>query len=104
MILRPRKLEIDRVSEILDSEAMLEDMARAVLMEAWQSLLRRELWLVVTVYEDGLWCHGPFFTRNQAVKTITSTEIAPKPGTTGRVFIRRLISSSTEGSEDDSEG
>ena len=101
MSLRPRKREIDTMSAILDQEGILEDVAAHAVRAAFDLLLERELWLVVTVYEDALWVHGPFFTRNQALKAIASTEIAPQPGVDGRVFIRRLITSTADGSDDE---
>jgi hypothetical protein len=101
MTLRPRKREIDVMSSILDQEGILEDVAAHAVRAAFDMLLERELWLVVTVYEDALWVHGPYFTRNQAVKAVASTEIAPQPGTGGRAFIRRLITSTADGSEDE---
>lgn len=100
MSVRPRQLEVKEMSALLDQGAVLEDMAAASLRLAWDLLLKRELYTVVTVYEDGLWVHGPYFTRNQAVKSVTASEVLPKPGSTGRAFIRRIITSTAQDSDD----
>lgn len=99
--LRPRQKEVSAMCDLLDQGAMLEDMAEAALKQAWDLVLARELFSVVTVYEDGLWVHGPYFSRSQAVKAVSSSEVLPKPGSTGRVFIRRIITSTAQVSDDD---
>ena len=100
--MRPRQREVQAMAELLDQDSYnLDGMAEAALKKAWELLLARELYTVVTVYEDGLWVHGPYFTRNQAVKSVSASEVLPKPGSTGRAFIRRIITSTAEASDGD---
>lgn len=99
--LRPRKRETDAIAEILESEA--EDtgyLAEQVMVKSFELLMARELYVVVTVYPDALWLHGPYFTRKQAEKVLISTAVAPK-APEARVFIRRLITATADGSDDD---
>ncbi len=100
MSLRPRKRELDVMCQVLDSEGMLEDMANSALRTAFDLLLARELWVLVTQTEGTagmVFVHGPYMTRNQAVKAATTTEVTPHGGT---VLVRRLITSTADGGDD----
>jgi hypothetical protein len=89
------------MSEVLDSEGMLDDIASTALVTAFDLLLRRELWVLVTqtaMPEGMVFVHGPYMTRNQAVKAAISTEITPHGG---GVMVRRLITATADGSDSD---
>ena len=101
MMLQPRKREVEVLVDLLEREhADVDALAFEVMRVSFDLLTKRELWVVVTVYPDAFWLHGPFFTRKQAEKALITTTINPM-APDARVAIRRLITATASG--DDSE-
>ena len=101
MALRPRKREVDALVEILEAEH--DDvgvLAFEVMKVSFDLLMRRELFVLVTIYPDAFWLHGPYFTRGEAEKALVSTAVNPK-APEARITIRRLITATATGADDE---
>lgn len=99
MSLRPRQGEVRAVAGLLEDEHdSVDELAGEVIRKCFDLLMQRELWLVLLVYPDALWTHGPYFTRRQAEKALLDTAVAPHHDQ-ARVLIRRLITSTADGGE-----
>ena len=98
-MIRPRKLEVDSIVTLLEQEHDdVHALASEVIHSCYDLLMRRELWLVLAVYPDQVWTYGPYFTRGQAEKAIVRNAMEVRGDAT--LIIRRLITSTTEGSDD----
>ena len=101
MMLRPRLRETRTIAALLEAEHEdVDALAFQVMVASFELLMAREIYIVCTVYSDALWLHGPYFTRGQAEKALVTEAIAPK-APEGRIFIRRLITASATGADDE---
>lgn len=101
MALRPRKREVETLAAILEAEhADVETLAFEVMKVSFDLLTKRELYILVTVYPDAFWLHGPYFTRGEAEKALVSTAVNPK-APEARITIRRLITATATGADDE---
>lgn len=78
--------------ELLDREwDDVDDLAAAVLTQAWQEFTRRGVWCVVMDAPGvGVSAHGPYQSKTEAMKVIGSEIVAPGPGSAS-AYVRVLL-------------
>jgi len=97
---RPRTAEVRALSTVLDSEHdSVDDLSKAVIHKCFDLLMERELWLVLLVYPDQVWAHGPYFSRRQAEKACLDNVFQVRGEC--RMVIRRLITALPDGGDDE---
>ena len=101
MSLRPRKREVETLAAVLEAEHPdVDALAFEVMKVSFDLLIHRELFILVTIYPDAFWLHGPFFTRGEAEKALITTAVNPL-APDARVTIRRLITATATGADDE---
>jgi hypothetical protein len=88
--MKPRIAEIRRMVKLLDSEHDdVEDLARAVIGEAWSMFNERE-WFCMVAHNPGVgwWVHGPYGSETEIKRAIKKEQIvSPGPGRSmGEIF------------------
>jgi hypothetical protein len=88
--MKPRISEVRRMVALLDSEHDdVEDLARAVLVEAWDLAAERDSFCLVAHNPGvGWWVYGPYGSETEIKRAIKKELIvSPGPGRTkGEVF------------------
>lgn len=87
--MRVRKDEREAMVRLLEEEHEdVEALSSDVLMLAWSALLDREWWSVLH-FQPGVWTstHGPFESRAQALKYITTVLVSAGPEPTKAIAV-----------------
>lgn len=75
--MKPRIAEVRQIVQLLDAEhENVEDLAREVLVAAWNIAAERETWCLVADHPGaGMFVHGPLGSRSEVERAVKRGDI-----------------------------
>ena len=91
--MKPRVAEVRRMIELLDAEhESVEDLAREVLVAAWQLAAERERWCLVAEHPGaGMFVHGPLGSKTEVERAVKRGDIVSAGNGPARGRIVRMV-------------